>query len=96
MYAFRNSGLTKEQLTNFGVTGKDVPLASQSPLFPALIAKPIEIEKTKVSLEFCTVWRDEFRAHLYDIHSNSEINLKDDSYSTRVAVSKLNFSYRPA
>lgn len=85
MYAFRNSGLTKEQLTNLGVTGKDVPIAAQSPLFPVLIAKPLEIEKS-VELEFEVVWRDAFRSHLYDIHSNSEYNLKDDSYSAKIEV----------
>lgn len=85
MYAFRNSGFTKEQLTNLGVTGKDVPIAAQTPLFPPLISRPIEIEKT-VSLDYKVVWKEDFRSHLFEVHSNSELNLTDDSYSSKVAV----------
>lgn len=90
MYAFRNSGFTKEQLTNLGVTGKDVPIATQTPLFPPLISRPIELEKN-VSLDYKVVWKEDFRSRLFEVHSNSELNLTDDSYSSKVAVS---FDYR--
>lgn len=87
MYAFRNSGFTKEQLNNLGVTGKDVPIAAQTPLFPPLISRPIEIDKNNVSLDYKVVWKEDFRSHLFEIHSNSEPSLTDDSYSSKVAVS---------
>lgn len=86
MYAFRNSGLTKEQLTNLGVTGKDVPNAAPTMLFPPLISRPMEIEKNN-ALDYKVMWKEEFRIHLYDVHSKSELNLTDDSYSSKVAVS---------
>lgn len=87
MYAFRNSGLTKEQLTNLGVTGKDVPNAAPTMLFPPLISRPMEIEKNNNALDYKVMWKEEFRIHLYDVHSKSELNLTDDSYSSKVAVS---------
>lgn len=90
MYAFRNSGLTKEQLTNLGVSGKDIPIATLTPLFPPLISRPVEVEKN-VALDYKVVWKEDFRSHLFEVHSNSELNLTDDSYSSKVAVSlKIN------
>lgn len=88
MYAFRNSGLTREQLTNLGVTGKDVPIATQTPLFPPLISRPIEIDKNNVALDYKVTWKEDFRSHLFDVHSKSELNLTDDSYSSKIAVSQ--------
>lgn len=94
MYAFRNSGFTKEQLTNLGVTGKDVPIAAQTPLFPPLISRPIEIDnKNNVALDYKVTWKEDFRSHLFDVHSNSELNLTDDSYSSKVAVSFNTFFF---
>lgn len=88
MYAYRNSGFTKEQLTNLGVTGKDVPIASQTPLFPPLISRPIEFDnKNNVALDYKVTWKEDFRSHLFDVHSNSVLNLTDESYSNKVAVS---------
>lgn len=89
MYAFRNSGFTKEQLTNLGVTGKDIPNATQTPLFPPLNSRPIEIDKNNVAMAYKVVWKEDFRSHLFDVHSNSDLNLNDDSYSSKIAVSKL-------
>lgn len=86
MYAFRNSGFTREQLTNLGVTGKDVPIATQTPLFPPLISRPIEID-IDVALDYKVTWKEDFRSHLFDVHSKSELNLNDDSYSSKIAVS---------
>lgn len=86
MYAFRNSGFTKEQLTNLGVTGKDVPIAAQTPLFPPLISRPIEIDST-TAMNYKITWKEEFRSHLHDVHGNFDLNLVDDSYSTKIAVS---------
>lgn len=87
MYAFRNSGFTKEQLTNLGVTGKDVPITAQTPLFPPLISRPIEIDTNTSEMLYKIVWKEEFRSHLHDVHSNFDLNLVDDSYSTKIAVS---------
>jgi hypothetical protein len=92
MYAFRNSGLTKEQLTNFGVTGKEVPIASQTPLFPPLISRPIELEKN-VAMDYKVVWKEDFRNHMYEVHSNSELNLENDSYSSKLSVSLKNILF---
>lgn len=57
MYAFKNSSLTKEQLTSLGVTSsKDAhQIQTQAPLFPPLHNKPIEI-KNSTKLEFQTLW----------------------------------------
>lgn len=87
MYAFRNSGFTKEQLNNLGVTGKDVPIATQTPLFPPLISRPIEIDMNNVALDYKVMWKEDFRSRLFDVHSNAEPNLTDDSYSSKIAVS---------
>lgn len=81
-------GFTREQLTNLGVTGKDVPIAAQTPLFPPLISRPIEIQ-SNVALDYKITWKEDFRSHLFDIHSKSELNLNDDSYSNKVAVSRI-------
>jgi hypothetical protein len=89
MYAFRNSGFTKEQLTNLGVTGKDVPITAQTPLFPPLSNRPIEIDSKNNALDYKVVWKEDFRSHLFDVHSHSELNLMDDSYSTKIAVKNL-------
>lgn len=93
MYAFRNSGFTKEQLTNMGVTGKEAPVAVTTSLFPPLISRPIEIEKNS-ALDYKVVWKEDFRSHLFEVHSNSELNLTDDSYSSKVAVSLIIFNLK--
>lgn len=91
MYAFRNSGLTKEQLTNLGVTGKEVPITTPTTLFPPLISRPIVIEYNK-NLDYKVVWKEQFRSHLHEIHSKSELNLTDDTYSSKVSVSQHYFT----
>lgn len=89
MYAFKNSGLTKEQLTNMGVTGKDALQGTvQTQLFPPLNCRPIEI-KNYPSMDYKIVWKDDFRSHLFDTHSNSELNLTDESYSSKMAVRNI-------
>ena len=92
MYAFRNSNFTKEQLTNLGVTGKDVPIAAQTPLFPPMLSRPLEIAGN-VALDYKVVWKEDFRGHLFDVHSKSELNLTDDSYSSKVAVNFVIFEF---
>lgn len=87
MYPFRNSGFTKEQLNNLGVTGKEPPVVAPTSLFPPLLSRPIEIDKNNSALDYKVVWKEEFRVHLFDVHSNSVLNLTDDSYSSKVAVS---------
>ncbi|CRL06228.1 CLUMA_CG019062, isoform A [Clunio marinus] len=84
MYAFRNSGFTKEQLTNLGVTSKDVPVAAPTSLFPPLVSRPIEIEKSE-ELEYKVDWKVQFQNDLFEVHSNLDLNLTDDSYSSKVA-----------
>lgn len=85
MYSFRNSSLTKDQLTSLGVNSKDNTTTIQTPLFPPLInSKPIEIEKNP-SIEFKTVWKEDFRSRLFEIH-NQETSTSGDSYSFKIAA----------
>ena len=58
MFANKNSGgLTKEQLNSLGVTGKDIPVATSTPLFPHLISKPVELEPNPAR-EYKIVWKE--------------------------------------
>lgn len=86
MYAYKNSGLTKEQLTSLGVTGsKDsLSLPIQVPLFPPLLTKPLEIDRN-VSMNYKLIWSENFRSRMVEIHSNSE-TVTADSFSSKVAV----------
>lgn len=90
MYAFKNSSLTKEQLTSLGVTSsKDAhQIQAQTPLFPPIFSKPAEI-KISTKSEFQMLWLDGFRSRLFETHSNSETTSvsSDSSFSSKVAVS---------
>lgn len=88
MYSFRNSSLTKEQLTNLGVTSKDSSSTQYTrPLFPILASRPHEIEKN-VALDYKIVWKEDFRSRLFEMYSNPT-STESDSYSFRIAVSCL-------
>ncbi|CAO1422178.1 unnamed protein product [Diamesa hyperborea] len=85
MFANKNSGgLTKEQLNSLGVTGKDIPQATSTPLFPHLISKPVDLEPNPAR-EYKIVWKEDFRSYIHEVHENSELNLKDDTYSTKIS-----------
>lgn len=88
MYAFKNSSLTKEQLTSLGVTSSKDALQQQQapPLFPLTSSKPIEI-KYSTKLEFIHIFQESFRSRLFEIHSNNNEVVSADSFSSKVAVS---------
>jgi hypothetical protein len=89
MYAYKNSGLTKEQLTSLGVTGSKDSLAMpiQAPLFPPTLSRPLDIDRrSQVSMDYKLIWLENFRSRLIEIHSNSE-TITADSFSSKVAVS---------
>lgn len=89
MFAYKNSGLTKEQLTSLGVTGSKDSLSMPilAPLFPPLLSRPLEIDrKHQVSMDYKLIWLENFRSRLIEIHSNSE-TITADSFSSKVAVS---------
>lgn len=89
MYAYKNSGLTKEQLTSLGVTGSKDSLSMpiNAPLFPPTPTRPLDIDrKTLVSMDYKLIWLENFRSRLIEIHSNSE-TITADSFSSKVAVS---------
>lgn len=89
MFALKNTVFTKEQLTSLGVT-KDTlgTTVHNTSAFPALNCRPVEI-KSNPAIDYKIVWKEEFRSHLYDIHSsNSEVQMtENNSYSSEMAVS---------
>lgn len=93
MYGFRNSGFTKEQLTSLGAIGRDQPVVVQTPLFPPLLSKPIEIDINSKAMNFKVIMKEQFKA-LAEIHSNSELNLTDNNYSAKISVSFCKFAIK--
>lgn len=89
MYAYKNSGLTKEQLTSLGVSGSKDSLSMpiQAPLFPPR-ERPLDINLNHVSMDYKLIWIENFRSRLIEIHGNSE-TITADSFSSKVVVSFL-------